>query len=59
MRRAVVEGVVRLDGQPAVVNAVAAKGIESLLRYLVSERGADPNQKDIHAIVCCLHQRHR
>lgn len=47
VRQAIEEGVVRLEWQPpvSVVTAVAAVRSVSLLRYLVSERGVDPNQK--------------
>lgn len=46
VRRAVEEGVVQLNSSGWALHAVAAKGSVSLLRYLVTERGGDPNQMD-------------
>lgn len=46
VRRAVEEGVIRLESQTEIVSALAAFGSLSLLRYLVSERSVDPNHRD-------------
>lgn len=46
VRRAIEEGVVRLEGHGEVVIAVAARGSVSLLRFLIRECGIDRNHRN-------------